>query len=206
MNQIAIWGESRQTGAYVLEILANEEQSLSLGRFHGGRPVRVCACRYAYVGSAMGRNGATALAGRLLRHATRSGEKPPHAIREMMASVFGAVGLGGVSSRLPTGKRLHWHVDYLLDEMTVELARVMVIRTEARVESDLARRLAALPGVRPLLPGLGAADAPGETHLLRIADTISLQTAVDDFFSTLIDLPTGDPDYNRRQGKSNQMK
>jgi len=206
MNQIAIWGDTRQTGAYILEIVANEEQSLSLGRFHGGRPVTVCAGRYAYVGSAMGRSGATALAGRLLRHATRSGGKPPHAIREIMAAVFGAVGLGGSSPRPPPGKRLHWHVDYLLDEMAVELARVMIIRTGARVESELARRLAALPGVRPLLPGLGAADAPGETHLLLVADTTLLQTSIDRFYSTLIDPPAGALEYNRRQGSSHQTK
>jgi Uri superfamily endonuclease len=56
----------------------------------------------------------------------------------------------------------------MLDETTVEIAGVTVIRAADRIESDLARRLAGLPGATPLVAGLGASDARGETHLVRL--------------------------------------
>lgn len=110
------------------------------------------------------------MAGRLLRHATRTGDKSPHLIREAMEKAFAAAGLGSSLLRPPTLKSLHWHVDYLLDQPAIELGHVTVIRTETRIESALARQLAALPGASTLLKGLGAGDAPGETHLWYLGD------------------------------------
>ena len=124
----------------------------------------------------MGPRGASALAGRLLRHATRTGDKPPHLIREAMEKTFAAAGLGIPSLRPPTLKSLHWHVDYLLDQTAIELEHVTVIRTETRIESVLARQLAALSEASALLKGLGAGDTPGETHLLRLIDGKALLT------------------------------
>jgi len=176
MNPVTFWGNDSQRGTYLLWMRAREETVVSFGRFRGGLPVTIAAGRYVYVGSAMGRSGATALAGRLLRHATRAGGQPPHAIRDAMVKSFATVGLGNPPLRPPSLKRLHWHVDYLLDEPAVALERVAVIRAEARLESVLARQLAALPGASPLLIGLGAGDAPGETHLLRLDDGAILPT------------------------------
>ena len=118
----------------------------------------------------MGRRGASALASRLLRHATRTDGKPPHSIRETLGAAFAVEGLGLPSLEPPAQKRLYWHIDYLLDEMEIAIEAVSVVRTAARIESDLARGLAAAPGVVPLAAGLGASDAPGETHLLRLPD------------------------------------
>lgn len=118
----------------------------------------------------MGQRGASAPAGRLLRHATRTGDKPPHAIRDALAVECLRVGLGAPGLRPPAAKRLHWHIDYLLDEIEVEIVRIMVIRAVARLEGALARQLSAMPGVVPLAPGLGASDARGESHLLRCSD------------------------------------
>ena len=176
MNPIIFRGDTSQCGAYLLWMRAREETAVSFGRFHGGLPVTIAAGRYVYVGSAMGRSGATALAGRLLRHATRAGGRPPHAIREAMIRAFAAVGLGNPPLRPPSLKRLHWHVDYLLDVPVVALEQVTVIRAEARLESALARQLATLPGASPLLIGLGASDAPEETHLLRLDEEAILPT------------------------------
>ena len=197
MDRIIFLGDERQTGAYVLWMSVNEALRLSFGRFRGGLPVTVAAGQYAYVGSAMGRSGATALAGRLLRHATRSPGKPSHAIRDELIAAFGAAGAGRPAPRPPATKRLHWHIDYLLDEAAVELTGITVVRTGTRVESELARRLAALPGVEPLLPGLGAADAPGETHLLRIEDVARTRQLIEGVPATLIDPSINDPFYNR---------
>jgi hypothetical protein len=68
----------------------------------------------------------------------------------------------------PAAKRLHWHADYLLEETAVEIRYITVILTALRVESDLARWLAGLPGAVPIVAGFGASDAPGQTHLLRL--------------------------------------
>ena len=168
-NHITFWGDHCHCGVYVLWLETRTDLSLVFGRFNRGQPIRVPAGAYAYVGSAMGAGG-TSLAGRLLRHTTRTGLKPPHAIRTAMLDQFRVAGLGASAPQPPAAKRLHWHIDYLVDELAVEIDSITVIRAAARIESDIARRLAVRPGVVPLWPGLGASDAPGETHLLRLPD------------------------------------
>jgi len=161
---ITISGDSGATGAYVLLLQVSPGLSLAFGRYQSGQPVGVAAGAYLYVGSARGR-GATALAGRLLRHATRAAGRPPHAIRHELAARLAAAGL---VAPLPAAKRLRWHIDYLLDEPAAELAGVWAIRTASPMEAALAGWLATQPGVAPLAPGLGAGDDPGRTLLLRL--------------------------------------
>ncbi|MBP6017422.1 MAG: GIY-YIG nuclease family protein [Candidatus Promineofilum sp.] len=165
-NHISFWGNDSETGAYILWIEVAEDIAVTFGRFQNGRPVAIATGYYAYVGSAMGRRGSSSLVGRLLRHATRSGEKPPHALRALMPEAAAAAGLR-VPAALPAGKRLHWHIDYLLDNPAVEIAHIRMLRSGLRLESELARALAAQPCFAPVAPGLGASDAAGETHLFR---------------------------------------
>ncbi|MCO5179353.1 MAG: GIY-YIG nuclease family protein [Candidatus Promineofilum sp.] len=167
-NHISFWGDDSETGAYILWIAVAEDIMVTFGRFRNGSPVAVPAGFYAYVGSAMGRHGSSSLAGRLLRHATRTSHQPPHALRVPMPEALAAAGLGGPDYRLPSAKRLHWHIDYLLDDPAVEIARVLVLRSRVRMENELARSLDAHPGFAPLVPGLGASDAAGETHVFRV--------------------------------------
>lgn len=167
-NHITFLGEPVQTATYVLWLQVSADCHLSFGRYEGGRPVAVAAGHYAYIGSAMGKGGASP-AGRLLRHATRTRGKPPHAIRAALLVELAAVGLALPKSCPAHDKRLRWHIDYLLDEPAVEIGHVTLIRAAARLESAVAQRLAAVPGAAPLRPGLGAGDAPRETHLLRLA-------------------------------------
>lgn len=174
MNPITFQGDAGQSGTYLLWMLARRETSVSFGRFQSGRPVVIPPGWCAYVGSAMGQRGASAPAGRLLRHATRTGDKPPHAIRATLAAECLRVGLGAPGLQPPATKRLYWHIDYLLDEIDIEIVRIMVFRAAARLESVLARQLSAIPGVVPLAPGLGASDARGESHLLRCSDPDTL--------------------------------
>lgn len=173
-NHISFWGDDSETGAYILWIEAAKDIAVTFGRFRGGRPVAVPAGYYVYVGSAMGRRGATSPAGRLLRHATRTGHKPPHPVRALLAEALTAAGLD-VPAAPPSGKRLHWHIDYLLDDLAVEIAHVLVLRSRTRRESELARALAAHPRLTPLVPGLGARDAAGETHLFRVLSGLVAQ-------------------------------
>ena len=171
-------------GVYVLCVRLAAPRAVVFGRFRGGQPVAVPAGDTFYVGSARG-----GLAARLLRHATRSSirspalqraldrqkdraealdyePRAPHAIRDELAAHLAAAGL---PARLPTAKRLRWHIDYLLDVEDAELIGVWAWRTAKPLESTLAGWLAAQPGVVPLAAGLGASDDPGRTHLLRVA-------------------------------------
>ena len=177
-NNITINGDvACPSGVYMLRIKVAAPLSVAFGRFRGGRPVAVAAGDYLYVGSAMGR-GAVSPAGRLLRHATRSGNRPPHSLRDALLDALRAAGLATPTQQPPREKRLHWHIDYLLDEPAAELSSVTLIRTAAQLESELARRLAEQPGIAPLAAGLGAADVPGETHLF----TFPMQGASESIF------------------------
>jgi Uri superfamily endonuclease len=145
-----------------------EQLSFSFGSFRGGELLQVERGTHAYVGSAMGRNGSASLTRRLLRHATRSAGKPAHPIRDELLDAFRRHSQNSACSlTLPAGKRLHWHVDYLLDQPTVDLTDVLAVRCTARLETALADLLLADPNVRPVALGLGASDAPGKTHLLK---------------------------------------
>ena len=161
-NEITIGGDtSCSGGVYVLRLRVTAPLAVVFGRFRGGQPITVPAGDYFYVGSAL--NG---LGARLLRHATRRGDRPPQAIRDALAGQLAAAKL---PARPPAAKRLHWHVDYLLDEPDVALVGVWSWRTAAPLESALAAWLAAQPGILPLAAGLGASDDRGQTHLLRVS-------------------------------------
>ena len=161
-NEITIGGDATgYGGVYILWVRVAAPLGGVFGRFRGGQPIAVPVGDYLYVGSALGR-----LAGRLLRHATRSDGRPPPASRD---ELVGRLAAAGLPARLPTDKRLRWHVDYLLDEPDAELVGVWAWRTNEPLESVLAEWLTSLPGVTPLAAGLGASDDRGRTHLLRVA-------------------------------------
>lgn len=168
VDPVIIWGEEAVSGAYVLRIGVEQPLHVHFGRYREGRAIAVPAGRLVYVGSAMGRKGSTTLARRLLRHATRSEGRPPHGIRDTLLGWLQEAGLAPAGVRPPATKRLHWHVDYLLDEGAATLEAVLVIRSVQREEGRLAELLGQSPHTAPLAPGLGAADAPGSTHLLRL--------------------------------------
>ncbi len=153
-----------------MRIAVSRPLAVVFGRFRGGEPVAVSRGTLLYVGSALAEKGAASLARRLLRHATRSAGKPPHTLRAEMLAAFSAAGLGAGNLVPPQGKKLHWHIDFLLDNPAAEIDRVLVIRSPRRLESAVAHLLAADPRTVPLAAGLGASDAPGETHLFRVPD------------------------------------
>lgn len=164
---IVIRGDAGASGVYLLGVRVAHDIDLSFGRFQDGRPLRVPAGLVIYAGSARGRGGATALAGRLLRHATRSGSRRPHAIR---AALWDQLAMTGTAEfpALPAAKTLHWHIDYLLDEPAAELVGIFAIRTAVDLESRLVQRLLARPDVIPFPKGLGASDHRGYAHLVRL--------------------------------------
>ncbi len=165
---IYIIGDDSQAGTYILRIHLKQDTTLQFGRFKKGKLISLPAGDYVYVGSALSEKGATSLARRLIRHATRSGDKPPHAIREEMMNRFIGCGLGSGNLLPKHGKTLHWNIDFLLDLQSAEILSIFVIRFPERLENILAKRLEGNPQTEIIERGLGANDVPGSTHLLRV--------------------------------------
>ena len=165
---IVIIGDDSQAGTYILRIYLKENTTLKFGRFKKGKLISLPIGDYVYVGSALSEKGSTSLARRLIRHATRSGDKPPHAIREAMVKQFHNCGLGPSDPLPKNGKKLFWNVDFLLDLPSAEIVHIFAIRSSERLENRLAKRLEQDRHTEIIEPGLGANDTPGNTHLLRI--------------------------------------
>ncbi len=162
LSPITILGDDSFGGAYLLRMKVGEDTAVRFGRFRGGKSIVVPAGECVYVGSAM-----KGLGRRLVRHASRmSGEH--HSIRAEMLRELVAAGLLRGRERPFPPKRLHWNVDYLLELDTVTLTHVIVLRSWERLETAVARYLAQQPQTFIIEPGLGANDAPGDTHLLGV--------------------------------------
>lgn len=171
---IVIINNASQAGTYVLRIRLKKDTTLQFGRFKKGKLISLPAGDYVYVGSALSEKGATSLTRRLIRHATRSGNKPPHTIREEMITRFAECSLGPPDLLPKRSKTLHWNVDFLLDLQSAEIINILAIRSPERLENRIAKCLERDPRTEIIEPGLGANDAPGSTHLLRLrADNIS---------------------------------
>ena len=93
---------------------------------------------------------------------------PAHALYDPLFRDMKQAGLINGRFQPPAQKKLHWHIDYLLNESAVSLSHVMLIRSQVRLEGKLGQWLLAQPETAVLLPGLGASDVKGHSHLLRI--------------------------------------
>lgn len=168
-----IFGQIYRQGSYILLIRLARPVEVSFGRFRNGQPVALAPGHYLYVGSALGAaRGGFPLASRVLRHASRSDTDSPHAIRTSLSDLF--ISLGYLP---PTGKRhkkLHWHIDYLLDLPNTEIEHVFLFPGTERLEERLATLLASMPETSVVADRLGAQDAASGTHLFRIGDTAAL--------------------------------
>ncbi len=154
-----------QSGTYVLRIQVKENLALAFGRFKRGKIISVPLGEYVYIGSALGEKGAVTLARRLVRHATRSSDHPPHAIRAHMLALFEL----GTGDLLPKrAKTLFWNIDYLLNQPAAELTYIVAIRCPQRLETPIARFIEDEPCTHIVEKGLGANDVAGSTHLLRV--------------------------------------
>ena len=143
----------RKRGTYLLWMDVAETIAVSFGRFRGGERVVMAAGAYLYVGSAMG-----GLASRLLRHASRRDVRHPHPILPALEAHFGR--------RAPSSKKLHWHIDYLLEKTAVSFTRAFLINSSHRWEDEAAAFLQSAAETSPVAPRLGASDGHG-SHLFR---------------------------------------
>jgi Uri superfamily endonuclease len=90
-----------------------------------------------------------------------------------VGSAFGAGGLRArVGRHLRREKPLRWHFDYL--RPYVEPRAVWYLASALRCESAWASALARLPGAAVPLPGFGASDHPGASHLFAFPNKPSL--------------------------------
>ncbi|WP_164926813.1 GIY-YIG nuclease family protein [Chlorobaculum tepidum] len=165
--QYTIFGQNSRQGSYILLINLDRAIKVAFGKFRKSEPLELQPSHYLYVGSALGSaKGRFPLASRLLRHASRSDSKPPHAIRSALLELFMSWGYRAPASR--GDKKLHWHIDFLLDREEAELAHVFIFPGAERIEARLAATLAAMPETTPVADRLGAQDAAAGTHLFRI--------------------------------------
>lgn len=170
MAAITIQGPGGQGGTYLLRLHLSQATAIRFGRFHRGNALTLPTGDYLYLGSALAEKGATSLARRLLRHATRSTNQPPHPIRPALLSTLREAGLGAANLQPPRRKACRWHIDYLLDEPAAELQAIWAWCSSHRLESRLAQVLTSDPATWTPAGGLGASDAPGQTHLLGLHD------------------------------------
>jgi Uri superfamily endonuclease len=129
-----------------------EPIAVSFGRFHGGEAIELEAGSYLYIGSAMG-----GMASRLLRHASRRDVRHPHPIMPALVAHFGRM-----AATAP--KKLHWHIDYLLEKTAVSFTRAFLIYSSHRWEDEAAAFLQSASQCEPIAAGLGASDGQG-SHL-----------------------------------------
>lgn len=168
---IRFFGDNSRQGTYALFVTLAETARLAFGKFRSGTRFLLDHEACLYVGSALGDGpSATPLARRLVRHASRSPGNPPHRIREPMIEAFTKNGLARAGFTPPDRKKLHWHIDYLLDCRQAELSSVFVIRSPQRLETTLSRHAAALDETIEIARGLGARDTKNETHLFGVND------------------------------------
>ena len=169
MQRIAILGERRQAAPTSCASASTSRLPLSLGAF---RAANRLPCPQASTSTSArpwaGRVQA-AWPRRLLRHATRSAGRPPQPLRPELLAALVEANLLAPSARLPASKTLHWHVDYLLDKSAATLAGVIALPSPVRHETALAQLVADDRHTIAPASGLGASDAPGATHLQRIA-------------------------------------
>lgn len=166
-GHLALLGGTSQGGTYILRIRVSKQTWMAFGRFKGGKIIQVPVGEYAYVGSARAEKGATCLARRLVRHASRTEGKRPQPIQSELLRAFAARGLGP-ADLTPSAKHLRWNVDHLLDQSFAELIGVCAIRSRIPLEFGIASLLESMPETAAIEPGLGAADNPGHSHLLRV--------------------------------------
>lgn len=162
-------GDSEPRGSYVLRIDVREDiPPMPFGRFKRGKRIAVPVGQYAYVGSAMGRKGSVCLSKRLLRHASRSGDKDAHAVRKIMLSQFPRMGLASIDLHAPEQKNLKWNVDHLLDVEVADLVIAYIVRSPVVLEPAIGDMLENDAHTIVFEKGLGANDRPGSTYLLRV--------------------------------------
>ncbi len=91
--------------------------------------------------------------------------------------IYTGSALGGLDGRLKRHlrreKRLHWHIDYLLQSAVIN--EIWYAAGTTRQECGWNRMAAALPGAVPVMRGFGSSDCRCFSHLTYFAEEPSLE-------------------------------
>ncbi|HID63538.1 MAG TPA: GIY-YIG nuclease family protein [Anaerolineae bacterium] len=128
-----------EPGTYALLLKLDKRERITVGKLG---TFDFPAGYYLYVGSALGPGG---LQARLARHRRGS---------EALSQ----------SSSGQTGKKLHWHIDYLLRR--AQLIEVWSVASEERLECKWGEAASRLPGAQVLVGGFGSSDCRCPAHLI----------------------------------------
>jgi Uri superfamily endonuclease len=128
-----------EPGTYALLLKLDKQERITVGRLGTfDFPAGYCL----YVGSALGPGG---LQARLARH-RRDNESSSQ------------------SSTRQTGKKLHWHIDYLLQR--AQLVEVWSVVSEERLECKWGEAARRLSGAQVPVRGFGSSDCRCSAHLI----------------------------------------
>ena len=184
-SQFTIFGNKYTMGSYILFIRISSSFQLAFGRFQQSRIFSIPEGDFLYIGSALGRTG-NPLARRLIRHTSRSGGKNPHKIREAIVTLFSKDDASQKCSIKAAQKKLHWHIDYLLEHAEAEISHIVIIRNPERIEHNLSEFLASVQETTQLAPRLGAQDTRNSTHILSITDRQGILEQLGQYIPLLI--------------------
>jgi Uri superfamily endonuclease len=125
-----------EPGTYALLLKLDKQEKITIGKLGTfDFPMGY----YLYAGSALGPGG---LRARLARY--RRGSQS--------------------SSQSSSGKKLHWHIDYLLQR--AQLLEVWSAASEERLECKWGKVARRLSGAQVLVPGFGSSDCRCPAHLI----------------------------------------
>jgi Uri superfamily endonuclease len=184
-SQFTIFGNKYTMGSYILFIRISSSFQLAFGRFQLSRIFSIPEGDYLYIGSALGRTG-NPLARRLIRHASRSSGKKPHEIREAIVKLFSNNDASRNCTIEPTEKKLHWHIDYLLEHAEAEISHIVIIRNPEKIEHNLSEFLSSVQETTQLAPRLGAQDTRNSTHILSVIDRQGILEQLGQYIPILI--------------------
>ncbi|MHA2092840.1 MAG: GIY-YIG nuclease family protein [Candidatus Kariarchaeaceae archaeon] len=169
---ISLSGNINLGGVYILRIDVLESLAIRFGNFLSRKPIQFEPGEYLYLGSAQGKG--TSLAQRVIRHLNRTENKPNQSILHEVTNQLSSF----TGNALPAArqKKLHWHIDYLLDNEHVIVKSVIMIGHPHPLEEKVATLLMHDTHTTIIEPGLGAQDYRDHTHLLRVNAPISWWT------------------------------
>lgn len=68
-----------------------------------------------------------------------------------------------ISRHLIKVKKLHWHIDYLLNK--AKIIKVVTYKTNKKVECQLNKNIQSLPGAKIIVKKFGSSDCKCTSHL-----------------------------------------
>jgi len=89
---------------------------------------------------------------------------------------YAGSGLNGLEGRirrhLRPEKRVHWHIDYLLEAARLE--EIWYVYSDKRYECSWYGAASAMPGAGPAIEGFGSSDCGCRSHLVRLEEKPAL--------------------------------